>query len=92
MKPLGNRQAATGRVGTPKFGVLGGLEDVEALADTKYVEDKVVGIQVDAESADDKAVADLATAAKASGENKAVEALSDVKPISLAPLTLSLSR
>ena len=57
-----------GRAGTPKFGFGGLEEDVEALADrsTKYAEDKVVvGILVvDAESADDKAVADLATAAR----------------------------
>jgi hypothetical protein len=77
-------------VGTPKLGV-GGLEDVEALADTKYAEDKVVGILVDAESVDDKAVADLASLQQSRQPAKNL-----LKPLqmqdNISRTTLSLSR
>jgi hypothetical protein len=74
---LPNRQANSGRVGTLHFGV-GGLEDVEALVSTKYVDDQAVGTPVGAESAVNNAATDLATSTKAFQET-AVEARADNK-------------
>jgi hypothetical protein len=76
VKTIANRQATTGRIGTPNLGI-GGLEDFEVV-DIKHVEDQAVGTLVDAEGTDDRNVADPATSATAANE-KAVEALAEVK-------------